>query len=150
MTQRIRCGVLVVRDGRLLMFRGDDPEIGEHRRPPGGELEGPESIWDCAAREFVEETGAQARNLRLVYIQQFTTREANQATFMFLSEDLDGIPAVPGAENSAGERIHELDWLSENELSGKRVIPPFIAERLFTDYRNGFPSPIYVSARKST
>lgn len=39
--------------------------------PPGGKLEGDESIFDCARRETFEETGLTVTFDRILYIQEF-------------------------------------------------------------------------------
>ena len=150
MSHRVRCGVLAVREDQLLMFRGVDPTAGEHWGPPAGGLKGAESIWECATREFFEETGARALDLELAYVQQYVTNDTNQVTFLFISERLEGTPSAQGTGDETSEWIQEIVWLSEDQLPGKVVIPPFISDRFFADYRDGFKSPIYVPAANLT
>lgn len=54
---RVGVGVLIVRDGRVLLGR----RLGSHGAgtwaPPGGHLEFGETVEDCARREAAEETG---------------------------------------------------------------------------------------------
>jgi len=58
---RIGVGVLVVRDGRVLLGE----RLGSHGAgtwaPPGGHLEPGETVEQCARRELFEETGLVAR-----------------------------------------------------------------------------------------
>lgn len=57
-------GVLVVRDGRVLLgVRRGRHGDGEWA-PPGGHLEAGESVAECAARELMEETGLTMREWR--------------------------------------------------------------------------------------
>lgn len=144
MRHRIRCGVLVVCDNRVLMFKGHNSDMGEHWGPPAGGLDGVESIYECARREFYEETGARVSGLTLAYVNQFTTSDVNQVNFFFLANELQGTPTVQGEWGAENEYIQDLVWLGENELAGKNVLPPFLIDRLFDDLRDGIKSPIYI------
>ena len=148
MKHRIRCGVLMVRDNRLLMFQDNDPVIGEHWGPPAGGLDGAESIYDCARREFFEETGATVSRLSLAYVRQFIDQQHqwNQVSFLFLAKTMEGTPKAQGKWGETNELIKDIVWVDEDELEGKFVIPPFIKDRFFEDLRNGIDSPIYIPA----
>jgi len=144
MRHKIRCVTLMVRDGKVLMFRSNDPVIGEHWGPPGGGLDSAESIYDCAKREFFEETGARAQYLKLAYVQQYTDSDTNTAGFLFLSTNMEGTPSVQGEGGRDSEWIEELVWLDRDDLADKRILPPFLINRFFDDLESGFESPIYL------
>jgi len=148
MKHRIRCGVLVVRDDRLLMFKGNDPVVGEHWGPPAGGIDGAESICDCARREFYEETDATVSGLSLAYVRQHIDQKNqwNQVTFIFLANTMEGTPKAQGEWGESNEWIEDIVWLGEDELEGKFVIHPFIKDRFFEDLCNGIDSPIYIPA----
>lgn len=57
MTTRIGVGVLVVRDGRVLLGLRRGAHGAGTWAPPGGHLEPDESVETCARREAMEETG---------------------------------------------------------------------------------------------
>ncbi len=54
---RVGVGVLVVRDGRILLGERRGAHGAGHWALPGGHLEHGETVEDCARRELAEETG---------------------------------------------------------------------------------------------
>jgi 8-oxo-dGTP diphosphatase len=66
MPQRVQVGVgvLIVRDGRVLLGKRRGAHGAGTWAAPGGHLEFGESIEDCAAREAAEETGLVLTDLR--------------------------------------------------------------------------------------
>jgi 8-oxo-dGTP pyrophosphatase MutT (NUDIX family) len=126
------------------MYNSNDPVIGQHWGPPAGGLDESESIYDCAHREFFEETGAKASNIRLAYVQQYTDAETNTAGFLFVASDMEGTPSVQGEGGRDSEWFEELVWLGRDDLADKRILPPFLKDRFFDDCETGFESPIYL------
>ena len=58
MKHRIRAAAIIVGDDRLLLVKHVHPQTGETWWvPPGGGLEGTETIHECVKREVYEETG---------------------------------------------------------------------------------------------
>ena len=70
---RERLGVAMEhRINRLLLIKSVLPHTGDICWvPPGGGLEGDESIFDCAVREAFEEAGIYVELDRIVYLRQF-------------------------------------------------------------------------------
>ena len=67
---RIRAATLVVHDNRLLLIRSPDRNTGEQIWvPPGGAVQGDESIFECARREAFEEAGIHVELDRIVYVR---------------------------------------------------------------------------------
>ena len=63
---RVGVGVMIWKDGKVLLGRRlKDPGKGEYAWP-GGHLEHMESIEECAKRETREETGMEITNIRFV------------------------------------------------------------------------------------
>jgi 8-oxo-dGTP diphosphatase len=65
---KVGIGVMVLKDGKVLLGkRKGSHGIGEYSIP-GGHLEHMESFEECAKRETLEETGIEVRNVRFVYL----------------------------------------------------------------------------------
>jgi 8-oxo-dGTP diphosphatase len=61
---KVGVGVMVIKDGKVLLGkRKDSHGVGEYAWP-GGHLEYMESFEECAKREVLEETGMQIKNIR--------------------------------------------------------------------------------------
>ena len=72
MKNRIRVAVLLFKNEKILMIKHIDPKTKfEWWVPPGGGLEGKETVFDCATREVFEESGLNVDVQKLVYIRQF-------------------------------------------------------------------------------
>lgn len=54
---KIGVGVVVIRDGKVLMGKRKGSHGSGHWAPPGGHLEFGETIEQCVERELLEETG---------------------------------------------------------------------------------------------
>lgn len=131
-------GVLVVKDGKVLMVQESQSEYLGKWNLPMGKLEEDESIIACAEREGNEETGFLFKPLYLVGIyQQYSSSDnyekGNKIGFMFLSEIIEG-------ELSHTDEIMEVGWFSFPEIEGlnqKGLLRfPFILQ-VIQDFKNG-------------
>ena len=61
---QVGVGVLILRDGKVLLGRRKGSHGAGCWSAPGGHLEFGETLEDCAAREVLEETGLKIRNRR--------------------------------------------------------------------------------------
>jgi 8-oxo-dGTP diphosphatase len=67
----ISAGALVPQDNRVLLVHHREKGHYDFWVPPGGRVEGEESVFECARREAFEETGLNVDPDRIVYIQEF-------------------------------------------------------------------------------
>ena len=67
----ISAAALIVQDKRILLVRHREAGSYDFWVPPGGSLEGAESIFECAQRETIEETGLSVELGHILYIQEF-------------------------------------------------------------------------------
>ena len=82
MKHRIRSAAIVIDNDKILLVKHKHPESGkEFWIPPGGGLEGSESIYDCAIRETYEETGLRVILGEIRYLHEFIDPEHREHNF---------------------------------------------------------------------
>ncbi|HYD32337.1 MAG TPA: NUDIX hydrolase [Azospirillaceae bacterium] len=107
-------GVVVFRgDHVLLVRRGREPRKGQWGLP-GGAQEVGETLFDCAVREVLEETGLHVRPYGVVTAIDSVTRDAAGAvrfhyTIVEVAAECDGGDPVPGDDADAAR------WVSLEE-----------------------------------
>jgi 8-oxo-dGTP diphosphatase len=148
----IRVGVLVERDGALLLVRHQKPERDPYWVLPGGRLEPGETIPECAEREISEETGLSARFSGVLYVSEFL-REGRHTVDVTVrttpvgdgEAELGSDPEVaPGSEPT----LRELRWVEADELREIVLLPDWIKDRLLEDAADGWPAGrIYLGNR---
>lgn len=89
----VRAGVLVVREGQLLLNCFDSASFWF---TPGGRIQSGESSENAARREFQEETGLETGPLRLALIAevfgQRSGKEIHGLEFFYVAEHIAGLP----------------------------------------------------------
>ncbi len=117
---RIGVGVLVVRDGALLLGR----RIGSHGEAtwsaPGGHLEFGESPEECAQRELMEETGLEVDEfIAMPWTHDFFEKEnKHYITLLMLAIDPKGEPEVREPDKSM-----EWEWFALDRLPEPLFLP---------------------------
>ncbi|RNF86371.1 nucleotide triphosphate diphosphatase NUDT15 [Montanilutibacter psychrotolerans] len=117
---RVGVGVIVMREGRVLLGQ----RIGSHGAgtwaPPGGYLEFGESVEDCARREVLEETG-----LRIG-----TVTPGPYANNRFVAEHRHTVTLFVVADGGAGEpaarepdRCARWQWFAWSSLPEPLFLP---------------------------
>jgi ADP-ribose pyrophosphatase YjhB (NUDIX family) len=124
---RPRASAVVIRQGRVLLCRsaGDT-----YWALPGGVIEPGEMSDRAALREFVEEVGAQAQIVRLLWVVEnhFEMYDTpfQEIGFYYLAELEAGACAFRPDEFSGGEPEILLRWVGLDELDGFDVRPSFL------------------------
>lgn len=117
-TDRINgCGVLVVKDGKILTGTRMD---GKHKNQicgPGGHIERGETEEEAAIREAYEEFGIECKDLKPLGILDGGRNYGKSA--VFLCTEYDGEP-VTDEEEMTG-----CKWLTIDELRSERLYRPF-------------------------
>lgn len=125
--RRVSARAIIVRDGRLLVFkrkRFDIEENGflEYYSIPGGGVEEGESIEDACVRELKEEMGIDIRLGQKVAIR-FADYHENH---VFVAEIKEGEPYfVPDSEEARMQNHFnqfEVQWVPVNELSVENML----------------------------
>lgn len=105
---RVGVGVIVVRDGRVLVGKRRGSHGEDTWAFPGGHLEHGESIEACASRELLEETGLVASCMTLgPYTNDvFAAERKHYVTLFVVAHDVVGEPEVLEPEKCAGWAWH--------------------------------------------
>jgi 8-oxo-dGTP diphosphatase len=108
-------GVIVLRQGAVLLVRrGQAPAMGEWSLP-GGAQELGETVEAAARRELAEETGLTVGDLHLVgYFDSIHHDEEGRIRFHYTI--LDFAAAYIAGEARAGSDVGELAWASVDAL----------------------------------
>ncbi|MEO8707028.1 MAG: NUDIX domain-containing protein [Kofleriaceae bacterium] len=109
---RVGIGVLVMRDGKLLLGRRKGSHGAGEYAYPGGHLEHLELFAECAAREVFEETGMRIGPVRLLRVMN--TRDyapKHYVDLAFIAEWASGEPEVREPDKIDGWAWYDLDAL---------------------------------------
>lgn len=114
---KIGVGVLVWKDGKVLL--GKRKGIAGHGNyaSPGGHLEFGESIEECAAREVMEEAGIEIENIRLVDFGNYLFSDEGKDTvrhYLNIEVTADWKSGEP--ENREPDKLEGWDWYTPENL----------------------------------
>ena len=111
------CGVLVVKDGRILTATRIDGKYKNQIGGPGGHIERGETPEEAAIREAYEEFGIECKNLKPLGIQDGGRAYGKSA--VFLCTEYDGEPETDE------EEMTDSRWRTIEELGEERLFKPF-------------------------
>jgi 8-oxo-dGTP diphosphatase len=139
----ISAASLVVRDDRLLLVNHQEAGCYDFWLPPGGRLEGGESILDCARREAYEETGLVVEPERVLYVQEFVEPGYHFVKFFILCSGFSGELTL---SNRDADEIWLVDaaFFSQQEMEGMDVLPPVLKGQFWVDLAAGLDRARYL------
>jgi 8-oxo-dGTP diphosphatase len=111
---KVGIGVLVFKDGKVLLGKRKGSHGHSEYAGPGGHLEHMESIEDCAKREVMEETGIEIYNIR--FIRLLNMKEYAPKHYIDIAVAADwksGDPEVKEPEKCEAWDWYDLDKLPE-------------------------------------
>ncbi|MBI4017953.1 MAG: NUDIX domain-containing protein, partial [Candidatus Aenigmarchaeota archaeon] len=113
-------GVIIVRDGKILLGKRKNAHGEGTHQFPGGHLEFGESWEDCARREVMEETGLHVKKVRFATATNdvFSKENKHYITIFMLAEPEDGEPKV-----MEPEKCEEWKWVSWNYMPRPLFLP---------------------------
>lgn len=124
----IGVGVLVWRDGKLLLGKRINKDKSTCWQFPGGHLESYESVTQCATREVMEETGLEVNRIRhLGFTDKPFVIESRQYITLLVSGDY-----VSGElETREPEKCEAWQWFDYPDLPSPLFLPitSFIAQQ---------------------
>ena len=107
---KVGLGVVVIKDGKILLGRRKNAHGEGAWCYPGGHLEYGESFEECARREVMEETGVEITNLRFGTVTNdiFETEQKHYITICILADFASG--EVKLMEPDKCEEWGWFDW----------------------------------------
>lgn len=112
------CGVLVLRDGKVLTGTRIERASRGQICGPGGHIEAGETPEEAARREAMEEFGIECHDLTPLGTQDSGNRYGNSA--VFLCTDYTGEPRTDE------EEMTDPRWLTIEEAKSQNAFPPFL------------------------
>jgi 8-oxo-dGTP diphosphatase len=111
--------------------------------PPGGKLQGGESIFDCAQRETMEETGLSVELDRIVYIVEYAEPGYHFCKFFIRCKRFDGSLTLANRE-PAETFLVNAGFFSKADMEELDVRPTILKDRFWDDLEAGFPETRYL------
>jgi ADP-ribose pyrophosphatase YjhB (NUDIX family) len=120
----VGCSVIVEQNNKILMVKETKDEAAGKLGLPGGQLEHNESLMDCAAREFMEETGYTAEQLQLTSITHKPLTKTKNSVVRFVYRAKLGELNQKDPELSCSwETIDQIKkYAKENKIRGDDVV----------------------------
>ncbi len=139
----ISAGAIVMQDEKLLLVHHVEQGKYDFWVPPGGRLEGEESITECAARETWEETNLVVKPGKVLYIQEFVQPNYHFVKFFLLCELMSG--KISLANKPINEDfLTEARFFSKDDVKAMNIYPVVLKYEFWLDKANGFPKTHYL------
>ena len=124
MRPKVGLGVMVLKDGKVLLGKRKSAHGAGEWAWPGGHMEYMESFEGCAKREVMEETGMKIKNvrfLRLYNLKEYVPK--HYVDLGFVAEWQSGEPTI-----LEPEKCERWEWFDMNNLPSPlfATIPSFI------------------------
>ena len=139
----IRVGVVVVRNGALLLVRHEKADRDPYWVLPGGRLEPGETIPKCAERELLEETSLEGKFSGVLYLSEFFAEGRHTVDVTARVDVSSGeaqLGSDPEVEEGSDPTLQELRWVKIEELEKIQLLPGWIRARLLEDATRRWPS----------
>ncbi len=113
---RVGVGVMIFKDGKVLMSKRKGALGAGEYGFPGGHLEYMESFEDCAARETKEETGIEIKNINFLFLTNVKKYSPKHYVYIAMTAEwASGVPQVMEPDKAEGWDWYSLDNLPEGE-----------------------------------
>ena len=134
---KVGVGVMILRDGKVLMSKRKGSHGAGEYSFPGGHLEYIESFEDCATREIKEECGIKIKNIKFLFLANIKKYEPKHYVHIgLIAAWSSGIP-----QTLEPEKAEEWEWYDLNKLPKVKL---FETSKLsFDAYKN---SRVYYSS----
>lgn len=112
-------GVIVQKNGKILLIKRQGSHGAETWAPPGGHINFGETVENCAKREVKEEMDIEIKNLKVIGFTNdlFKKDKKHYITILVFSD------WKSGKEKTDGREMSEFGWFSWNDLPKPLFIP---------------------------
>jgi len=110
-------GVLIIKDGKVLLGKRNKRPGENTYSLPGGKLEFGESFEECAKREVREETGLEIKGLKFICVNNDIFEDNHFVTLGFIAEEFNGEP------KNLEEEINSWEWFDLKNLPKNILLP---------------------------
>lgn len=113
--------------------------------PPGGTVEGAESVMVCAVREVYEETRLTIVPGRIVYVREYIDLgpQRHNLELCVVADSFSGSLGY-GADEGDGNLIEAVRFFARDELRPLTVFPEEMRDRVWDDLRTDVPQTRYL------
>ena len=143
----ISAAALITHHDQLLLVNHREHGQYDFWVPPGGKLQGSESIFDCARRETMEETGLSVVLDRIIYIVEYTEPGYHFCKFFIRCKTFDGNLTLANREQGETFLVNAR-FFSKADMEGIDVRPTILKDRFWDDLEAGFPETRYLGLEK--
>lgn len=146
MKARVRVGVLIIKESKILLIRHVNPSTGQEFwvTPGGGMKNIDDSIFHCAKRETFEEAGLKIKlSKKIKFIRQWYDKENNrlQVEIFLLAKSFKGKLTMDNLLGQGADEdwIKELKFLSKKDMEKLSIFPESLKkyEKLLKKCKNG-------------
>ena len=117
---RIGVGVIIERDGKILLGKRKRSIGAGTWALPGGKLEKWESVEECAVREVEEETSIRIRGVEFVGFTEDMFEEGEHYITIFVkAKSFKGDPKI-----MEPEKLEEWRWVNKEEIKNMHLFLP--------------------------
>lgn len=117
---RVGVGVIIKKDGKILLGERKGSHGEGFWSFPGGHLEFGESLFDCATREVEEEVGVKIKNLKeFEFTNDFFEEENKHYLTIFISADYES----GEVQLLEPEKCNGWEWFDEDNLPENLFLP---------------------------
>ena len=143
----ISAAALVVRNEQVLLVNHRETGRYDFWVPPGGGLQGSESIFECARRETLEETGLDVELDRILYIQEFWEPGYHFCKFFILCKTFSGDLTLANREQAESFLV-DARFFAQDDLRGLPVFPEILKEQFWDDVQAEYPVTRYLGLER--
>jgi 8-oxo-dGTP diphosphatase len=116
---RVGVGVIVRKEGKVLLGKRKGSHGANHWAPPGGHLEFGETVEQCATRELFEESGIQALSMQCgPYTSDIIDGDKHYVTLFVVVDRFEGVPQLMEPHKCEG-----WEWFVPDALPSPLFVP---------------------------